>query len=148
MLLDHNLACREPLLHTLEKLSNDKFVDDLGVGRGSIRNILTHLINTERYWISVLNGIDFESIEPESLSDIQSVREVWSEINEETRNFIANLREEQLSHVKSVAWENQTVSFTIAKALIHMANHETHHRGLLTGLIRLNGLEAPDFNMI
>ncbi len=148
MLLDHNLACRGPLIHTLEKLGNDKFVGNLGVGKGSIRNILTHLMNTERYWISVLNGSEFESIEPENLSDIQSIKEVWLEIQEETTNFIANLSGSQLHHVKSITLGSQTVSFTIAKALIHMANHETHHRGLLTGLIRLNGLEPPDFNMI
>ncbi|MFW9962079.1 MAG: DinB family protein [Candidatus Sifarchaeia archaeon] len=148
MLLDHNLACREPLLQTLEQLSIDVFMKDLGIGRSSIRNILVHLLNTEIYWISVLSGSDFEYIEPENLSDIQSIRTVWSKIHEKTRSYVANLKEEQLQHVKSVTWENQTVSFTVSKALIHMTNHETHHRGLLAGLIRLEGLEPPDFNML
>ena len=148
MLLDHNLACREPLLQTLEQVKTDEFMENLGVGKGSMRNILVHLVNTERYWISVLGGSNFDYIEPESLDNIQSIREMWSSVHEETRNFMGHLKEEQLQQVKSVTWGDQTVSFTVAKALVHMTNHETHHRGLLAGLIRQKGIEPPDFNML
>lgn len=137
MLFDHNLACREPLLQTLEQVDAEEFLKDLGVGKGSIRNILVHLMNAERYWISVLDGRDFGQIEPESIDSVQSVRVVWSRVHEETREFMGRLKKEQLQHVKSVSWGDQTVSFTVAKALIHITNHETHHRGLLAGLIRL-----------
>ena len=148
MLFDHNLACREPLLQTLEQMETEMILKDLGVGKGSIRNILVHLMNAEKYWISVLNSSNFEFIEPVSLDDIHSIRETWSGIHEKTREFIGRLKEEQLHHVKSVTWGNQTVSFTVAKALIHVANHETHHRGLLSGLIRQQGITPPDFDML
>jgi uncharacterized damage-inducible protein DinB len=58
------------------------------------------------------------------------------------------LNENQLQYVRSVTWGDQTVSFTIGKALIHIANHETHHRGVLAGLIRQQGIEPPDFDML
>ncbi|MFW9964516.1 MAG: DinB family protein [Candidatus Sifarchaeia archaeon] len=148
MLLNHNIACRELLLQALEQLSIDAFVKDLGISRGSIRNVLAHLVNTERYWISVLDDSELEYIEPKSLNDVQSIRTIWSKIHEKTRDFVANINDVQLHHVKSVSWENQTVSFTVAKALLHMINHETHHRGLLAGLMRLEGIEPPDFNML
>ena len=148
MLFDHNLACREPLLQTLEQMETEMILKDLGVGKGSIRNIIVHLINAEKYWISVLDNSEFESIAPANLDDIHSIREAWSGIHERTREFIDGLREEELHHVKSVTWGNQTVSFTVAKALIHVANHETHHRGLLSGLIRQQGIVPPDFDML
>ena len=148
MLFDHNLSCREPLLQTLEQVNAEDFLKDLGVGKGSIRNILVHLMNAERYWISVLDGRDSSQIEPESLDSIQSIREVWSRVHEETREFMGRLKKEQLQHVKSVTWGDQTISFTVGKALIHVANHETHHRGLLTGLIRQQGIDPPDFDML
>ena len=113
-----------------------------------MRNILVHLMNAERYWISVLDGSDFEPIEPENLESVQSIREVWFRVHEGTREFMDRLREDQLHHVKSVPWGDQLVSFTIGKALIHVATHETHHRGLLSGLIRQQGLEPPDFDML
>lgn len=148
MLFDHNLACREPLLQTLEQVNAEEFVKDLGVGKGSMRNILVHLMNTERSWISFLDNRDSSQIEPESIDGIQSIREIWSRIHEETKEFMDRLKEEQLHHVKSVTWENQTMNFTVAKALIHIANHETHHRGLLSGLIRQQGITPPNFDML
>jgi len=148
MLFDHNLACREPLLQTLEQVNAEEFVKDLGVGKGSIRNILVHIMNTERSWISFLDSRDSRKIETESFDSVQSIREVWSKIHEETREFIDRLKEDQLQHVKSVKWGDQTISFTVGKALIHVASHETHHRGVMTGLIRQQGIEPPGFDMI
>jgi uncharacterized damage-inducible protein DinB len=148
MLFNHNLACREPLLQTLEQVSADEFRKNLGVGKDSMRNILVHLMNAERYLISVLDGRGFCQIEPESLESVQSIREDWSRVHEETEEFMSRLKKEQLQNVKSVTWGNQTVSFTVGKALIHVANHETHHRGVLAGLIRQQGIDPPDFDML
>ncbi len=63
VLLEHNFACREPLLEAVKQLSKEEFTRDLGVGRNSIRDILIHLVNTEIYWIDhVLGGITTELI--------------------------------------------------------------------------------------
>ena len=148
MLIDHNLACRESLLDTLEQMNAKEFVSDRGVGKGSMRNILVHMMNVERSWISFLDNRDSSKIEPETLDSVQSIREVWSRVHEETREFMDRLREDKLLHVKSVKWGDQTVSFTVGKVLIHVANHEIHHRGVLTGLIRQQGIDPPGFDMI
>lgn len=148
MLFDHNLACRESLLNTLEQVNTEEFLRDRGVGKGSMRNILAHLINTEKGWISFLDNRESIDIEPESLDSVQSIRETWSRVHEETKELMDRLGEDQLLHVKSVKWENQTVSFSVGKVLMHVVIHETHHRGVLTGLIRQQGINPPGFDMI
>jgi len=148
MLFDHNLACRDPLLQTLEQLKPEELAENLKVGKGSIRNIIVHIMNAEKYWISVLEHSEFEAIEPNSIDSIQSIRETWSKVHERTKEFMDNLKAEELHHVRSVSWKEETVSFTVGKALIHIANHETHHRGLLSGLIRQKGLDPPDFDLL
>lgn len=148
MLIDHNVACREPLLETLEKLSPERFTEDIGTGRKSIRNIVVHLMDTEMYWISLLKGMKEERFNPIDFNDVQSIRERWCEIESKTLEYIENLPEEHLHYVRNVVWGERTVSFTIGKALIHMATHETHHRGLLVGLIRQSGLQPPNVNML
>jgi len=148
MLFDHNLTCRESLLDTLEQVNTEDFVKDRGVGKGSMRNILVHLVNTEKSWISFLDSRGSTDIEPESLDNVQSIRDIWSGVHEETREFMDRLGEDQLLHVKSVKWDNQTVSFTVGKVLMHVATHETHHRGVLTALIRQQGIDPPGFDMI
>jgi uncharacterized damage-inducible protein DinB len=105
-------------------------------------------MNAEKFWISFLKGIKTEKSKPESFRDIQSIRDAWSTVSSDTEEFIGTIVEEQLNHVRSVKSGDQTISFTVAKALLHITTHETHHRGFLIGLIRQKGLEPPDVNMI
>ena len=148
ILINHNNNCREPILRTFEQLPKEDLTKDLGVGRGSIRDILVHLMNAEKYWISVLSDESFDFVDPKSFNDIPSIRSKWCEIEDRTIEFLEELKEDELIHVRNVSWKKGTVSFTIAKALIHMATHETHHRGLLVGLARQLSLKPPDVNML
>ncbi len=149
VLFEHNFACREPLLKAVKQLSEEEFTRDLGVGRNSIRDILIHLVNTEIYWIDhVLREINTEQIVSEDYADVESIWEAWKSVETRTREFLRDQNERGLQHVKSVTWGDVTVSFTVAKALLHLATHETHHRGLIVGLLRQLGYKAPDVNMM
>ncbi len=148
MLINHNLLCRDPLFQTLEKLDSEEFLKITGAGEESVRDILVHIMNAEKFWISSLKGIKTEKSKIESFQDIQSIRDEWSKVSTETEEFIRNLPEDRLHHVRSVRSGNRTISFTMAKALLHITTHETHHRGFLIGLIRQKGLNPPDVNML
>ena len=148
MLVNHNLVSRDPLLQTLEQLDSEEFLKKTGAGKGSIRDILIHLMNAEKFWIAKLKDTKTEMNKPENFQDIQSIRVAWSRVSIDTKEFIKNLVENKLHHVMSVKSGNQTISFTVVKALLHMTTHETHHRGFLIGLIRQLGLKPPDVNML
>ncbi|MHA2396418.1 MAG: DinB family protein [Candidatus Thorarchaeota archaeon] len=148
MLINHNSVSREPLFHTLEQLDSGEFLKNTGAGKGSVRDILVHLMNAEKYWTAKLRDTKVEMSKAEDFQDVRSIRDAWSKVSVETEEFIKSLGEDQLHHVGSVKSGNQTISFTVAKALLHMTTHETHHRGFLIGLIRQLGLEPPDVNML
>ena len=148
MLINHNLVGRDPLFQTLERFDSEEILKKTGAGKGSIRDILVHLMNAEKFWIAKLNDSKTEMSKTEDFQDIQSIRDAWSKVAVDTAEFMKNLVEEQLQHVMSVRSGDQTISFTVAKALLHMTTHETHHRGFLMGLIRQKGLEPPDVNML
>ena len=148
MLTNHNQVCRDPLLQTLEKFDSGEFMKPTGAGKGSVRDILVHIMNAEKFWIAFLKSSEYEMSEPEDFQDVQSIRDVWSIVSTDTEEFIKNLPEDQLNHVRSIRSGNQTISFTVAKALLHMTTHEVHHRGFLVGLLRQKGLEPPDVNLL
>ena len=148
MLLDHNITCRQPLIDTIKNLTSEEFTKDLGVGIGSIRNILVHLVNTEDYWISLLRKVESKGLNPTNFDDMDSIAEIWSKISTTTKEFMENQNERTLQVVRNVKWNDVMVYFTVAKALIHMTTHETHHRGLIIGLIRQLGYDPPDVNML
>jgi uncharacterized damage-inducible protein DinB len=148
MLVNHNSVCREPLFQTLEKLDSEEFLKPTGAGKGSVRDILVHIMNAEKFWIAFLNETEYEMSKPDDFRNIKSIRDVWSKVTADTEEFIRNLPEDQLHHVRSIRSGDQTISFTLAKALLHVTTHETHHRGFLVGLIRQKGIEPPDVNLL
>jgi uncharacterized damage-inducible protein DinB len=148
MLLEHNYAVRKTLLHTIADLDASDFTKNVGVGQGSIRNILVHLANTEAYWVSLLKDEKEQWLDHEDFASVSSLIRPWERIESRTREFLRTLDEKNLQHVKSIRWADRTVSFTTAKALVHLATHETHHRGLLVGLLRQLGYTPPEVNML
>ncbi|TFG15332.1 DUF664 domain-containing protein [Candidatus Thorarchaeota archaeon] len=147
-LLEHNFMCRDPLLDAFEELSNEEFTRDWGIGRGSIRSVLLHLVNTERYWVGIVRGEERDFLEIQDCPDFDAIKREWKKSEKDTRDLVKDLTDTDLNHVESVTWGEETVSFTVAKALIHMATHEIHHRGLLVGLLRQLGYKPPNVNML
>jgi uncharacterized damage-inducible protein DinB/D-arabinose 5-phosphate isomerase GutQ len=143
MLINHNSVCRDPLFQTLEQLGSEEFLKPTGAGKGSVRDILVHIMNAEKFWIAFLKELEYKMSEPERFLDIRGIKNEWSKVSAETEEFIRNLPENHLQHVRNIRSGDRTISFTVAKALLHVTTHETHHRGFLIGLIRQKGLEPP-----
>jgi uncharacterized damage-inducible protein DinB len=148
MLLEHNFAVREPLLDTLRKLDNDDFTRNLGVGKGSIRNMLVHLMNTDIYWINIITDEETPLLDAEHYKTVDDVARSWKMIEKEMRDIIANQTDVTLQYVKRLRKDDDTISFTIARAFMHMATHEAHHRGFIIGLLRQMGYGPPNINML
>jgi uncharacterized damage-inducible protein DinB len=148
MLTNHNITVRDAVLEVLEKLGPEVFLRDFGEGIGSFRNILVHLIDTEKYWISILKNENVVHLMPADFETVSAVRAAWCSTEELTRGFLKSLGEEQLSHVKSTTRDGSTFYFTIAKAFIHLATHEIHHQGLIVGLLKQSGFDAPEIKML
>jgi uncharacterized damage-inducible protein DinB len=148
MLFEHNFTVRGAILDSLKNLSNDDFNQNHGVGWGSVRDILVHLVNTEKYWISILKEEEMEWLESSQYPDLDSVAEAWIDVEKVTREYLMKLETYSLHHVKRVRWPDATISFTVKKALVHLATHEIHHRGLIVGLIRMMGHTPPLVDML
>ncbi len=148
MLLEHNFSVREPLLDTLRKLDNDDFIRNLGNGKGSIRNTLVHLMNTDIFWINVICNEDTSTLEAEQFQTVDDIAKSWKRIEIEMREIIAIQTDASLQYVKTIRIGDDTVSFTIARAFLHMATHEGHHRGFIIGLLRQMGYNPPNVNML
>jgi uncharacterized damage-inducible protein DinB len=148
MLINHNLTVRGSVLEVLDKLSPGVFLKELGEGIGSFRDILVHLIDTERYWMSILKDESVVHLIPADFETVNAVRTAWCSTEELTRGFLKSLDEEQLNHVKSTTRDGSTFYFTIAKAFIHLATHEIHHQGLIVGLLRQLGFDVPEIKVL
>jgi uncharacterized damage-inducible protein DinB len=148
MLFSHNLTARWSVLDVLDTMESEDFLRDFGEGIGSIRDITVHIIDTEKYWISILKGEKIVHLLPTDYTTANAIKKSWHDIEGHTKEFLRDLNKDELSHVRSSTYEDSTIYFTVSQALIHLVTHEIHHRGLIVGLLRQLGLDAPDVNML
>jgi uncharacterized damage-inducible protein DinB len=148
-LFEHIFNQREIVLDALERLPRDDLHKDMGIGWKSIHGLVVHMIETELYWIQqVLGNSHAEGTSHTSYDSIKDVRMAWRNASEKTRAFLSGLNENRLLRVMSVRWGETTVSFTVAKALLHVVIHEAHHCGQIVVLIRQLGYEPPRVDIL
>ena len=148
MLLEHNFSVREPLLDALRELDNNDFTRNLGVGKGSIRNIMVHLLNSDIYWINIIGDENIPPLEPTQFRTVDDVAKSWKRIERKMRDVISIQTDVSLQYVKRLRKEEDTISFTIGRAFLHLVTHEAHHRGFIIGLLRQMGYDPPNVNML
>lgn len=117
-------------------LSQEQFTQAASYSRGSVRDQILHLINTDDGWFSDLRGAaNPESPSPADLTDRESIRAHWDHVERNMRDYLANLRDDMLSD-KPLQGEDKDL--ILWQVLLHVANHGTDHRAQL--LRQLNDL--------
>ena len=121
MLLEHNFAVREPIIDALRKLSDDK------------------LRNKEKSINCVMMSIRTASI----VSQLPWKNRKWERESTLKPYTLIHCTMWRVYDGAIRRWASQW-----KKALVQLATHEIHHRGLIVGLIRQFGYEPPDVNML
>jgi uncharacterized damage-inducible protein DinB len=127
---------------SIDQITEEQFLADDAYSRGSIRNLMVHLANTDSNWLAGLKNIPEEQDAPrrkyEDYPDRLSVRAFWDGTAKDLADYIETLTEAELNEKpKDIDAPRWTV-------LLHLVNHGTDHRA--TVLQRLHELGAPTFD--
>ncbi len=111
-------------------LTDEQFTRDVDYSHGSIRNQLVHLISADDTWFSPLRGIDVpQPLDPAIFDDRKIIRAYWDNVEQNMRDYLANLRDDMLFE-KPFA-EGEDKDLILWQVLLHVANHGTDHRAQL-----------------
>jgi uncharacterized damage-inducible protein DinB len=127
---------------SIDHLGEAQFLADDAYSRGSIRNLIVHLTNTDSNWLAGLKNIPEDQDAPrkryEEYPDRASVRAFWDATAKEVADYAGTLTEAELNEnpleIPHPRWQ----------VLLHIINHGTDHRA--TVLQRLHELGAPTFD--
>ncbi len=148
-LISYNYWARDRQLQLCAKLSQEQLQRNVGGSFGSLRNTLVHLMGVEWVWLERLQGCSPRALPWPELAGIPEISQRWAGVERDLRNYVAGVNEETL--VQSFTYTNfagQTWTYPRWRAILHLINHQSYHRGQVTLLLRLLGAEPPPIDLL
>jgi uncharacterized damage-inducible protein DinB len=128
-------------------LSHEQFTRPVDYSHGSVRDQIVHLMSTDEVWFSGLRGVEFpEPFESADSDDRNLIRERWDLVEQNMREYLANLRDDMLSEKPFTEGEDKDL--LLWQVLLHVVNHGTDHRAQLLRVLHDLGVETESQDYI
>lgn len=146
-LAGYNRWANRRLYAAAKTLPDDDYRKDVGLYFHSLHGTLNHLLVTDRIWLSRLTG---EGEQPRSLNEIlhHSLADLGAAREREDErivSFVNQLTEEALEEefdYRTLA--GKPFRQLRSSVLLHLFNHQTHHRGQAHAALTILGMREPD----
>jgi uncharacterized damage-inducible protein DinB len=152
MLAGYNAWANARVYDAAAALDDAAYRADRGAFFKSVHGTLNHLLVADRIWMRRFTGegeapTRLDAILYETFGDLRAARE-----REDARiaAYVAGLSEATLAgkfRYRTIV-DPADVEQTLAPALIHVFNHQTHHRGQVHALLTGLGRDAPSLDLI
>jgi uncharacterized damage-inducible protein DinB len=141
-LYDYHFAANRKIWDThVAALTQEQFTQPTDYSVGSVRNQVVHMMNIDDRWFSGLRGIEVPGfLDPTLFTNREEIRAQWDTIEQNIRDYLAGLRDDQLFDQPFLQSDNDTIYRW--QILIHVANHGTDHRAQLLALLHSLGLKT------
>lgn len=119
--------------------------EDKGAWFRSIHGTLNHLLLGDRIWLSRFQNqpFDFVSLDQELFGDFGDLTREREKTDAAIQLWVDGLSEDTLARPFSMTdSEGQTGTYPMWHLVMHMFNHQTHHRGQLTTLLEQSGFDS------
>lgn len=150
-LFDHNYWARDRQLQVCAALTQEQFLRPLGGDGPPLRDILAHLLAVEWLWLERWQGRSPRAMPPAAeWADLAALTNRWRLVAREMRACLAGLTEEALGRpISYVNFRGEAWTYPLWRVLMHLAIHQSYHRGQVTAALRQLGAQPPavDFLM-
>jgi uncharacterized damage-inducible protein DinB len=128
-------------------LSQEQFTQEVSYSHGSVRNQIVHLVSVDDTWFSGLRDVELpETLNPADFEDRAILRAQWDKVEQNMRDYLANLRDDML--VEKPFPEGEDEDLILWQILLHVANHGTDHRAQILRLLNDMGVKTTSQDYI
>jgi uncharacterized damage-inducible protein DinB len=145
LMASYNRWMNEKLYTLCATLSDEERKRDRRAFFRSIHGTLNHLLLTDRGWLGRFLGRPwtFRSLDQELYDDFEELRRQRAKTDAAIEDFVAELTAEKLAENFSyTTYAGRSYTHALGPALVHLFNHETHHRGQITTLLSQLGIDT------
>lgn len=141
----YNRWMNEKLYAAADSLADEQRKADRGAFFRSIHGTLNHLLLTDEAWMQRLHGqpVTMTSLDQELHSEFTALRADRQAMDQRLMDWAEGLQAETPSRLLSffsVSYQKQ-ITMPYVVAVMHLFNHQTHHRGQVTTLLTQLGAD-------
>ena len=147
---DYSYWANKRYLAVAEELPEKKLRGKQGHSWGDVYSVLLHMLSSETVWLRRWQGDSPKGhLDPNDYPTLNTVKEKWLQVERELRSFIERQSEEDLRReITYTNFAGQTFHVPLWQMLMHVPNHETHHRGELAAMFALMKVPHPEDEVI
>ena len=134
----HALNAR--VAESVASVTPEQFVAPVDYSRGSLRDQMVHMANTDAGWLRGLKeipGAREYRLDPKEYPSVSSVRSLWESTSADLDEYVASLTSDDLVR------QPQGMPANVWQVLLHVVNHGTDHRAQVLRILHDCG--APTF---
>lgn len=141
---------REILFNYCETLATADYIEEIeSYGGDSIRSLHAHVADCYRIWLgNRALGKSISHITPDSISNVQEMREVFKKIDRLVHEFLHEYKGEWDKTVNITFRSGASKEFTALWLFTHTTTHEFHHKGQIVKLGRMLGYIPPETDLV
>jgi uncharacterized damage-inducible protein DinB len=147
--LDYTAWASQRLLNAAAQLTPEELTRDFKTADGSVLGTLAHIFGGDRVWLSRLEGNPRTTILDPEDRDLKRLQEAWPALLERWKQWAAPMTDQQAA--AKVAFRDMrgnSYETPLWQILLHVVNHGTHHRGVVSGFLRSMGHTPPQLDLI
>jgi uncharacterized damage-inducible protein DinB len=149
-LFAYNYWARDRQLEACAALSQEQFQCPMGSSFPSLRDTLVHLVGGEWVWLERCHGRSPRSLPAaEEFPTLTAIAERWRIVQHDFLEYLAGLHEEALIQpLTYMGLTGETWTYPLWRALLHVVNHQTYHRGQVTSILKQLGVPPPPVDLL
>jgi len=146
----YNRWANRTVLETVGALTFDQFNQRLGGSFPSVRETLVHLMGAEWVWLERWKGVSPKALlNAAEFPDLDSIKTRWRDIEREQMDFVGQVTDESLKGpLRYVNLKGQPFEYPLGRAMQHLINHGSYHRGQVTNFLRQLGAQPAATDLL
>lgn len=150
----YNCWQNESIYSAADQLSNAERKQNRGAFFSSIHGTLSHLLWGDQIWLQRFGLGDGPSVS--SISESASMIEIWGELKRVRFELDSQILEwaeglQQSFFEEDMSWysgsQKRDIVCNVGTLVMHMFNHQTHHRGQVHAMLTVAGCKPDDTDL-
>lgn len=137
----YNGWANERVRNSIQDLDPEVFNRDLGASFGSLQGTVAHLVSAQWNWLRRWKGQSASQPLPaEAFASPGEANRRWVEVDRALADFVDGLDAGSLQRSIGLTTPQGTrVSSLLWRAMLHVVNHSSYHRGQIAAMLRQVG---------